>query len=80
MAPRAETGETDPREKRESQGKGSGACRAFQGNWGLRETEGSLGLQDQRARKEIMEAVQHDLGSADSHQGLSTGFHTLPGH
>lgn len=54
-------GETDPREKRASQDKGSEVCRALQENWGLQEMSGLLGflgLQDQRAPKETMEIVQ----------------------
>lgn len=51
-------GETDPREKRENQGKDSEVCKALQGNWGLQEIQGLLGYKEQRAKKEIVETVQ----------------------
>lgn len=46
MAPQAETGEMEPREKKENQGRDSEACRVLQGNWGLQEVEGLLGRQE----------------------------------
>lgn len=40
------------------QDKGPEACRALQGSWDLREIQGFLGRQEQRARKGIVETVQ----------------------
>lgn len=58
MAPQAEMGEMDPKEKRENQGQGSEAHRALQGKWDLQEILGRLGLWDQSARKETLETLQ----------------------
>lgn len=58
MASRAKTGAMAPREKRESQAKGSEVYRALLGSWALKESKGPLGYQEQWAKKGILEIVQ----------------------
>lgn len=38
--------------------KGSGACRALQGNWGLQEVLEALEVQDQKAKRGTMETIE----------------------
>lgn len=51
-------GEMDPKGRRENQVKGSGACRALQGNWGLQEVLEALEVQDQKAKRGTMETIE----------------------
>lgn len=47
-----------PREKRENQARGSEVCKVLLESWGLQETQGPLGYQEEWAKKETLGNVQ----------------------